>query len=68
MDNNWKLEAIRVVRQRVYFFNSEGIYTAIPISEAREMKLKGLKMDKIQRQYCCADRVGAEARAIACLK
>lgn len=68
MDNKWKFKAIRVMRQRVYFFNSEGIYTDVSIIEAMKMKLEELQFDYINRQYYCSDREGAEARAIACLK
>lgn len=70
MDKILKEQAIRINKKKVYFFNSEGIYTETSIEEARRMHLKGLKMDYYKRGGYCSetDFSGPTARAILCLK
>lgn len=68
MENTWKLKALRILRQQIYFFDVNGVYTSVSKQEAQRLKLEELKYDYIQRWYYCKDRIGPEARAIACLK
>ena len=70
MDKILKEQAIRINKKKVYFFNSEGIYTETSIEEARRMHLKGLKMDYYKRGGYCSetDFSGPTARAILCLE
>lgn len=70
MDKILKEQAIRINKKKVYFFNSEGIYTEISVEEARRMHLKGLKIDYYKRgEYCSeTDFSGPTARAILCLE
>lgn len=68
MENTWKLKVLRILRQQIYFFNANGVYTSVSKQKAQRLKLEGLKYDYIQRWYYCTDRIGPEARAIACLK
>ena len=70
MDKILKDQAIRINKKKVYFFNSEGIYTETSIEEARRMHLKGLKMDYYKRGGYCSetDFSGPTARAILCLE
>ena len=69
MDKSLKEQAIRINKKKVYFFNSEGIYTETSIEEARRMDLKGLKMDYKRGGYCSeTDFSGPTARAILCLE
>lgn len=69
MDKILKEQAIRINKKKVYFFNSEGIYTETSVEEARRMHLKGLKMDYYKRgEYCSETNFsGPTARAILCL-
>lgn len=48
---NWKGKAIRIVEQKVYFFNDKEIYTHVSIEEAKRMKLEGLRMDYYKKNY-----------------
>ena len=65
-----KEQVIRIEKKKVYFFDSEGIYTETSVEEARRMHLKGLKMDYYKRgEYCSeTDFSGPTARAILCLE
>ena len=71
MDYEWVEKAIRIENQKVYFFNSDKIYTKVSIKEALKMNLKGLKRDyyKISEYYNPEMTIkGPIARAILCLK
>ena len=61
-----KEQVIRIEKKKVYFFDSEGIYTETSVEEARRMHLKGLKMDYYKRgEYCSETNFsGPTARAI----
>ena len=64
---NLKEHVIRIWRKKVFYFDTEGIYTGIPIETARRMKdLKGLKSDYYKLGEFCSemDFSGATARAI----
>ena len=68
MDEHRKLKALRIMRQQIYYFDANGVYTCVSKQEAEKMKLEGLKYDYIQKQNYCEDIIGPEARAIACMK
>ena len=70
MDKILKEQVIRIEKKKVYFFDSEGIYTETSVEEARRMHLKGLKMDYYKRgEYCSeTDFSGPTARGILCLE
>lgn len=65
-----KEQAIRINKKKVYFFDSEGIYTESSVENARKMHLKGLKSDyyKLGEYRSEMDFSGPTARAILCLE
>ncbi len=46
-----KQKVLRIIGKKVYFFNEEGIYTEISVSEARKLKMEGLEFNRKTGEY-----------------